>query len=116
MFELSWAPKEPSPLVARSWLGTLTADGDDLVREFNATLDDHAARVPDHLSERDCASVKSSSLILFAFNRAESAIDGARPLAEGFTTVRAAAISDRLESGHTEPRPVRRWLFTTHDE
>lgn len=62
--ERGWATKEPNPLDARSWLVTLTADGEDRVRELNATLDTHAARVLEHLSERDRASVEKSLLLL----------------------------------------------------
>lgn len=64
LVERGWATKEPNPLDARSWLVTLTADGDDRVRELNATLDNHAARVLEHLSERDRASVEKSLPIL----------------------------------------------------
>lgn len=64
LVERGWATKEPNPLDARSWLVTLTADGDDRVLELNATLDNHAARVLEHLSERDRASVEKSLLIL----------------------------------------------------
>jgi len=64
LVERGWATKEPNPLDARSWLVTLTADGEDRVRELNATLDTHAARVLEHLSERDRASVEKSLLLL----------------------------------------------------
>ncbi|WP_128003347.1 MarR family winged helix-turn-helix transcriptional regulator [Piscinibacter defluvii] len=64
LVERGWATKEPNPLDARSWLVTLTADGEERVRELNATLDNHAARVLEHLSERDRASVEKSLLIL----------------------------------------------------
>lgn len=64
LVERGWATKEPNPLDARSWLVTLTADGDDRVRELNATLDNHAARVLDQLNERDRATVEKSLLLL----------------------------------------------------
>ena len=64
LVERGWATKEPNPLDARSWLVTLTADGEARVRELNATLDNHAARVLEHLSERDRATVEKSLLIL----------------------------------------------------
>lgn len=64
LVERGWATKEPNPLDARSWLVTLTADGEDRVRELNATLDNHAARVLEQLSERDRASVEKSLLLL----------------------------------------------------
>lgn len=64
LVERGWATKEANPLDARSWLVTLTADGEDRVRELNATLDNHAARVLDHFSERDRATVEKSLLLL----------------------------------------------------
>lgn len=64
LVERGWATKEPNPLDARSWLVTLTADGEDRALELNATLDNHAARVLEHLSERDRASVEKSLLLL----------------------------------------------------
>ena len=64
LVERGWATREPNPLDARSWLVTLTADGEARVRELNATLDNHAARVLEHLSERDRATVEKSLLIL----------------------------------------------------
>ena len=64
LVERGWATKEPNPLDARSWLVTLTAEGDDRVRELNATLDNHAARVLEQLNERDRATVEKSLLLL----------------------------------------------------
>jgi DNA-binding MarR family transcriptional regulator len=64
LVERGWATKEPNPLDARSWLVTLTADGEDRVRELNATLDNHAARVLEQLDERDRATVEKSLLLL----------------------------------------------------
>lgn len=64
LVQRGWATKEPNPLDARSWLVTLTADGADRVRELNATLDNHAARVLDQLDEHDRAKVEHSLLLL----------------------------------------------------
>ncbi len=64
LVERGWATKEPNPRDARSWLVTLTADGEDRVHELNATLDTHAARVLGHLNERDRATVEQSLLLL----------------------------------------------------
>jgi DNA-binding MarR family transcriptional regulator len=64
LVERGWATKEPNPLDARSWLVTLTADGEDRVRELNATLDNHAARLLEQLNERDRAAVEKSLLLL----------------------------------------------------
>jgi len=64
LVERGWATKEPNPLDARSWLVTLTAEGDHRVLELNATLDNHAARVLEQLNERDRATVEKSLLLL----------------------------------------------------
>jgi DNA-binding MarR family transcriptional regulator len=64
LVDRGWATKEPNPLDARSWLVTLTADGEERVHELNATLDNHAARVLEHLSPRDRATVEKSLLLL----------------------------------------------------
>jgi len=64
LVERGWATREPNPLDARSWLVTLTADGEERVHELNATLDNHAARVLEPLSERDRAMVEKSLLLL----------------------------------------------------
>lgn len=64
LVERGWATKEPNPLDARSWLVTLTADGEDRARELNVTLDNHAARVLEQLGERDRATVEKSLLLL----------------------------------------------------
>lgn len=45
LVERGWATREPNPADARSWLVTLTRDGQQRVLELNATLDNHAARV-----------------------------------------------------------------------
>lgn len=66
LVERGWATKEPNPLDARSWLVTLTAEGQERVHELNATLDNHAARVLEHLSPRDRATVEKSLLLLKA--------------------------------------------------
>lgn len=59
-----WVTKEPNPRDARSWLVTLTAEGEDRVRELNATLDNHAARLLATLGERERAIVEQSLLLL----------------------------------------------------
>lgn len=64
LVERGWATKEPNPLDARSWLVTLTADGEGRVRDLNTTLDNHAARVLQHLSAPDRATVEKSLLLL----------------------------------------------------
>jgi DNA-binding MarR family transcriptional regulator len=66
--------KEPNPADARSWLVTLTADGDDRVRDLNGTLDNHASRLLDCLNERDRAHVEKSLLLILKALREETDI------------------------------------------
>lgn len=56
--------KAPNPSDARSWLVTLTADGERTVHELNQTLDEHAQQLLASLSERDRAAVETSLLTL----------------------------------------------------
>ncbi|HEY0955156.1 MAG TPA: MarR family winged helix-turn-helix transcriptional regulator [Roseateles sp.] len=56
--------KEPNPLDARSWLVTLTADGERTVAELNRTLDDHAQTLLATLSPSERAAVETSLLTL----------------------------------------------------
>ncbi|KQV96340.1 MULTISPECIES: MarR family winged helix-turn-helix transcriptional regulator [unclassified Roseateles] len=65
--------KEPNPLDARSWLVTLTADGERTVRELNQTLDDHAQQLLASLSERERAAVETSLLTLLKALREDPA-------------------------------------------
>ena len=64
LVDRGWVTKEPNPRDARSWLVTLTADGDARVSDLNATLDNHAARVLDHLDARERATVEASLQLL----------------------------------------------------
>jgi DNA-binding MarR family transcriptional regulator len=64
--------KEPNPHDARSWLVTLTADGEARVRELNETLDTHAARLLQRLSERDRAQVEKSLLLILKALRGQT--------------------------------------------
>ena len=65
--------KEPNPSDARSWLVTLTADGERTVRELNQTLDDHAQQLLASLSERERAAVETSLLTLLKALREDPA-------------------------------------------
>jgi DNA-binding MarR family transcriptional regulator len=65
--------KEPNPLDARSWLVTLTADGERTVRELSATLDQHAEQLLSSLSEKERAAVQNSLLILMKALREDTA-------------------------------------------
>lgn len=65
--------KAPNPSDARSWLVTLTADGERTVRELNQTLDDHAEQLLACLSERERAAVETSLLTLLKALREDPA-------------------------------------------
>ena len=65
--------KVPNPSDARSWLVTLTADGERTVRELNQTLDDHAAQLLASLNERERAAVEASLLTLLKALREDPA-------------------------------------------
>ena len=56
--------KDANPHDARSWLVTLTADGERRVRALNETLDTHASRLLEVLGERDRAHVEKSLLLI----------------------------------------------------
>jgi DNA-binding MarR family transcriptional regulator len=68
-----WVTKEPNPSDARSWLVTLTADGERTVRELNQTLDDHAQRLLARLSARERDTVETSLLTLLKALREDPA-------------------------------------------
>jgi hypothetical protein len=74
LVERGLVTKEPNPADARSWLVTLTADGDDRVRDLNGTLDNHASRLLDCLNERDRAHVEKSLLLILKALREETDI------------------------------------------
>ncbi|MDR7335810.1 MarR family winged helix-turn-helix transcriptional regulator [Roseateles asaccharophilus] len=65
--------KEPNPLDARSWLVTLTADGERTVQELNRTLDDHAESLLATLGPRERAAVETSLLTLLKALREDPA-------------------------------------------
>jgi DNA-binding MarR family transcriptional regulator len=65
--------KEPNPLDARSWLVTLTDDGERTVRELSATLDQHAEQLLSSLGEKERAAVQNSLLILMKALREDTA-------------------------------------------
>ena len=65
--------KEPNPLDARSWLVTLTADGERTVLELNRTLDDHAQTLLARLSPLERDAVENSLLTLLKALREDSA-------------------------------------------
>ncbi|MBB6558933.1 DNA-binding MarR family transcriptional regulator [Acidovorax soli] len=74
MAERGLVTKEPNPQDARSWLVTLTAEGERKVHELNTTLDAHAAQLLECLSGRDRAAVeKSLQLLLKALRQDQAA-------------------------------------------
>lgn len=73
MVERGLVTKEPNPLDARSWLVTLTDDGERTVRELNATLDQHAEQLLSSLTESEQATVQTSLLILMKALREDTA-------------------------------------------
>ena len=73
MVERGLATKEPNPDDARSWLVTLTDDGERTVMELNQTLDAHASQLLGSRSERDRANVEKSLLLLLKALREDTA-------------------------------------------
>lgn len=73
MVERGLVTKEPNPLDARSWLVTLTGDGEQTVRDLNATLDQHAGQLMSSLSAAERATVQASLLILMKALREDTA-------------------------------------------
>ncbi|MDR7270511.1 DNA-binding MarR family transcriptional regulator [Pelomonas saccharophila] len=65
--------KEPNPQDARSWLVTLTADGERTVHELNRSLDDHAESLLAALSPRERDAVETSLLTLLKALREDAA-------------------------------------------
>jgi DNA-binding MarR family transcriptional regulator len=74
-----WVTKEPNPSDARSWLVTLTADGERTVRELNQTLDDHAQRLLASLNARERDAVETSLLTLLKALRDDPAANCCLP-------------------------------------
>ena len=73
MVERGLVTKEPNPLDARSWLVTLTAQGERTVHELNATLDEHTAQLLGALSAKERAAIHDSLLILMKALREDTA-------------------------------------------
>jgi len=80
MVERGLVTKVPNPNDARSWLVTLTADGEKRVAELNRTLDEHAEQLLGSLSERERAAVGNSLLILMKALRNDTAATCCLPL------------------------------------
>lgn len=75
-----WATKEPHPRDARSWLVTLTAEGQARVQALNTTLDNHASRVLKQLPAASRRQVETSLLLLLKALREHVDIAACCPL------------------------------------
>ena len=82
MVERGLVTKEPNPADARSWLVTLTAEGERTVVALNRTLDEHADKLLETLSERERAAVENSLLLLMKALREDAAAMCCLPLGE----------------------------------
>ena len=82
MVERGLVTKEPNPADARSWLVTLTADGERTVAALNRTLDEHADKLLETLNERERAAVENSLLLLMKALREDAAAMCCLPLGE----------------------------------
>lgn len=82
MVERGLVTKEPNPSDARSWLVTLTDDGERTVRELNQTLDTHAEQLLASLSERERSAVEHSLLLLMKVLREDTAANCCLPTPE----------------------------------
>ena len=82
MVERGLVTKEPNPADARSWLVTLTADGERTVAALNRNLDEHADKLLETLSERERAAVENSLLLLMKALREDAAAMCCLPLGE----------------------------------
>ncbi len=71
--------KEPNPNDARSWLVTLTADGERTLKDLNRTLDEHAEQLLGSLGERERAAVQNSLLLLMKALRDDTAANCCLP-------------------------------------
>lgn len=71
--------KEPNPSDARSWLVTLTADGERTVKDLDRTLDEHAEHLLGSLGERERAAVQNSLLLLMKALRDDTAANCCLP-------------------------------------
>jgi DNA-binding MarR family transcriptional regulator len=79
MVERGLVTKEPNPADARSWLVTLTAEGERTVKELDRTLDEHADHLLGSLSARERADVERSLLLLMKALREDTAANCCLP-------------------------------------
>ena len=79
MVERGLVTKEPNPADARSWLVTLTAEGERTVKELDRTLDEHADHLLGSLTARERADVERSLLLLMKALREDTAANCCLP-------------------------------------
>jgi DNA-binding MarR family transcriptional regulator len=79
MVERGLVTKEPNPADARSWLVTLTAEGERTVKELDRTLDEHADHLLGSLTARERADVERSLLLLMKALRDDTAANCCLP-------------------------------------
>ena len=79
MVERGLVTKEPNPADARSWLVTLTAEGERTVKELDRTLDEHAGQLLGSLTARERADVERSLLLLMKALREDTAANCCLP-------------------------------------
>src|SRR5688572_8685938 len=82
MVERGLVTKEANPADARSWLVTLTAEGERTVANLDRTLDEHADKLLETLNERERAAVETSLLLLMKALREDAAAMCCLPLGE----------------------------------
>lgn len=73
MVERGLVTKEPNPGDARSWLVTLTAEGERTVSALERTLDEHASHLLGSLAEPERSAVEHSLLLLSKALREDTA-------------------------------------------
>ena len=79
MVDRGLVTKEPNPADARSWLVTLTAEGERTAAELNQTLDVHAEHLLASLTVRERAEVENSLLLLMKALQQDSAANCCLP-------------------------------------
>lgn len=82
MVERGVVTKEPNPSDARSWLVTLTDEGNRTVDELNQTLDSHAEQLLASLTPRERSAVEHSLLLLMKALREDTAANCCLPAPE----------------------------------
>ena len=82
MVDRGLVTKEPNPADARSWLVTLTAEGERTVAALNRNLDEHAEKLLERLNERERAAVENSLLLVLKALREDTAAMCCLPLGE----------------------------------